>query len=151
MQLLSNKLAYIEDPYADMKYQIEEYRKCIAKLSFYSTVFPPYFRISYFRFSYFRIFEFNLTYATENYTDPTDEYFHCYRSPPLSTGRLHHEPYILHSLYVHQVRNWLRYFPQEQLLFIKSEGIRFFLFYYYYFYLLLFDNEKICTRTRKRR
>lgn len=94
MQLLGNKITFIEDPYEDMKYQIDEWNKCIARVTLH-----------------------------RNYTDPTDEYFHCYRSPPLSPYKITHEPYVLHSLYVYQIRNWLRYFPQNQILFVKAEDM----------------------------
>lgn len=77
-----------------------------------------------------KVFEFNsqcililLGTIAGKYEDLTDLFYHCTKIDELRIERILSSPYVLHSVYVHQIRKWLRYFPRNQFLFIKSEGI----------------------------
>ena len=111
---------YRRNLYDDVKYQIDTFNKCWEKrksksltpsLHHLITLSPQHFHTNS-----------NLIELTgNNSTDQTEVYFKCLTQKEF-TGRLT-PPYVLHSIYIHQVRNFLRYFPRNQILLLKSEGI----------------------------
>lgn len=116
MQLLANKVFYKKDPYDDAQYQIGEFNLCFHKGNFhYSTT------ISFFSYAY------NL--AKDEYgMEAKEAFFSCYSHPKFNKRIIRSHPYIMDSIYIFQVLNWLSYFPREQILFIKGEGIFIILF-----------------------
>jgi len=58
-----------------------------------------------------------------NYPDQTDLYFKCLAMDELAYRRIRTPAYVINSIYVHQARNFYRYFPRDQILFLKSEDL----------------------------
>lgn len=69
-------------------------------------------------FSYYSLNTFSI--ADKKFVkDETELYFTCNQ---LSDNVYTTPAYVLNSIYIYQARNFLRYFPRDQILFVKSEG-----------------------------
>ena len=115
MQLMANGVMFIEDPYEDMKYQIDTFNKCFSE----GNAAPP---LSSLLFSFF-LHDAHILVATQMYGTRSEAFFSCYGYTGLQHHEIYSHPYILDSIYVFQVINWLRYFPRNQILFVRGEDI----------------------------
>ena len=154
MQLLANGVAYREDPYIDMKYQIDAFNMCFAE-GLFRKIRRERVNLRAISWAFVNIFTAKL-----QYTDTVDAFFSCYDYPKLQHYIINSHPYVMDSIYVYQVQNWLKHFSREQILFIKGEDIlspfpllSFFIFksLLYIVCLCFHDMKQICSTMRSER
>ena len=130
MQLVANKVQYKRDVYDDLKFQMDVFSECFEKGVYMAILVEG--RGEEGRGGEGRREERRGRYTTKimislctgkQTKDSTSAFFGCYSDSRLAHRVIRSHPFVMDSIYVYQLRNWLQSFPRHQLLFIKGEGI----------------------------
>ena len=119
MQLMANGIVYYNKAYDDMKYQIDAFTDCFTQGMLHFFLFSPFVLLLFSPL----YFDSNKCAAKMSHSTHMEAFFSCYNDSRLQEHVIGSHPYVMDSVYVYQVHNWLKYFPTEQILFINSNDI----------------------------